>query len=369
MSKVTGIELNETIDSFGSRYWQGNQLLCHDDELEGRRIAFIFYLVPHDWTENDGGKLELFDVDKQGQPAQIVKSITPKWNNFLFFEVSPVSFHQVRSLLLLIRLEIGLCLCDAIQVAEVFTGEKERVAISGWFHGAPIKRPPRFVEPQLPRAVLKEGDKFGVAQWVNSRYLSAPIQKKVRNQFQNTSSIALTEFLTKAKYQEVEKALKAKTTQWSMIGPANRRHYLSLARGLDKAALQKVPAPVRDLMLFLRSPAFGEFLCKLTGLDVLDEVQSEIRKFEPGCYTLSQDNTEQQKAEGLDAILYFSDNNKEDDWDDTLGGLTNCTAFVPHLAVAFSLFSSCCRYVRGCRAGNPDPRQEQFLSPFPCWRR
>lgn len=303
MSTVTGIELNDTIDSFGSRYWQGSQLLCHDDELEGRRIAFIFYLVPKDWNEKDGGKLELFDVDSQGQPDKIVRSITPQWNNFLFFEVSPVSFHQV---------------------AEVFTDEKERVAISGWFHGAPIKRPSRFVEPELPRAIIKEGDKFNVAQWVNSRYLSAQIQKKVMNQFQATSSIALTDFLTKAKYQEVEKALKAKSVGWNMIGPANRRHYLSLARGADKAALQKAPAPVRDLMLFLRSPAFAEFLCKLTGLDYIDEVQSEVRKFEPGCYTLSQDNTEQQKDEGLDAILYFCDNTKDDDWDDNLGGTTNC---------------------------------------------
>ena len=30
-------------------------LLCHDDELEGRRIAFIFYLVP-EWTKKDGGE-------------------------------------------------------------------------------------------------------------------------------------------------------------------------------------------------------------------------------------------------------------------------------------------------------------------------
>lgn len=30
-------------------------LLCHDDELEGRRIAYIFYLVPKDWTASDGG--------------------------------------------------------------------------------------------------------------------------------------------------------------------------------------------------------------------------------------------------------------------------------------------------------------------------
>ena len=32
-------------------------LLCHDDELEGRRIAFIFYLVP-EWTKEDGGQYD-----------------------------------------------------------------------------------------------------------------------------------------------------------------------------------------------------------------------------------------------------------------------------------------------------------------------
>ena len=32
-------------------------LLCHDDELEGRRIAYIFYLVPPDWEADDGGMI------------------------------------------------------------------------------------------------------------------------------------------------------------------------------------------------------------------------------------------------------------------------------------------------------------------------
>ena len=38
-------------------------MLCHDDELEGRRIAYIYYLVPKDWSKEDGGALDLFDVD------------------------------------------------------------------------------------------------------------------------------------------------------------------------------------------------------------------------------------------------------------------------------------------------------------------
>ena len=35
-------------------------LLCHDDELEGRRIAYIFYLVPPDWEADDGGMILFF---------------------------------------------------------------------------------------------------------------------------------------------------------------------------------------------------------------------------------------------------------------------------------------------------------------------
>lgn len=37
-------------------------LLCHDDELEGRRVAFILYLVPP-WESSDGGTLDLFSTD------------------------------------------------------------------------------------------------------------------------------------------------------------------------------------------------------------------------------------------------------------------------------------------------------------------
>lgn len=35
-------------------------LLCHDDQLENRKIAFILYLTESDWSNEDGGQLELF---------------------------------------------------------------------------------------------------------------------------------------------------------------------------------------------------------------------------------------------------------------------------------------------------------------------
>jgi len=45
-------------------------LLCHDDELDTRRVAFALYLTPS-WSKEDGGLLDLFDMD--GLYARFVK--------------------------------------------------------------------------------------------------------------------------------------------------------------------------------------------------------------------------------------------------------------------------------------------------------
>lgn len=39
-------------------------LLCHDDELEGRRVAFILYLVSP-WQSSDGGTLDLYSTNSE----------------------------------------------------------------------------------------------------------------------------------------------------------------------------------------------------------------------------------------------------------------------------------------------------------------
>ena len=62
MQEVTGITLNSKVAMTCSRYDYTDVLLCHDDELDTRRIAFILYLVPP-WKEEDGGALHLFDMD------------------------------------------------------------------------------------------------------------------------------------------------------------------------------------------------------------------------------------------------------------------------------------------------------------------
>jgi Rps23 Pro-64 3,4-dihydroxylase Tpa1-like proline 4-hydroxylase len=69
--QMTGIELNEKLALFYAEYKATDHLLCHDDELEGRRIAFILYLSPQ-WSEEDGGTLDLFSVDDQVKRRNIL---------------------------------------------------------------------------------------------------------------------------------------------------------------------------------------------------------------------------------------------------------------------------------------------------------
>ncbi len=111
IERISGIKLKtEKIDMAGSLYKNMNFLLCHDDELAGRKIAFLFYLS-REFEEKDGGGFVLFD-SLNGKPGKEYKKYPVKWNSFLIFKVSEKSFHEVEEVI----------------------GNKERYAIGGWFH-------------------------------------------------------------------------------------------------------------------------------------------------------------------------------------------------------------------------------------------
>lgn len=110
LGNLTSTKLkSNSIDMSGTLYEDTNYLLCHDDQLEGRKIAYFLYLS--DLEKNDGGALNLFS-SKDGIPTEAAATIIPKFNTFSFFLVSEKSFHEV---------------------AEVVR-DVQRLAISGWFH-------------------------------------------------------------------------------------------------------------------------------------------------------------------------------------------------------------------------------------------
>lgn len=93
------------------------------------------------WTELS---IILWFYTDKGQPRDIVKSIKPVWNNFVFFEVNLVSFHQV-----IMKCGDSCVLLSCQQVSEILCTGKTRLSINGWFHGIPIARPAASHETPL----------------------------------------------------------------------------------------------------------------------------------------------------------------------------------------------------------------------------
>ncbi len=115
---ITGIDLSQSeITLFASRYEDTHYLLPHDDQLEGRQIAFLFYLT--EMNEGHGGELVLYDhsdapsatIDDSGNIVVPKERIRVRFNSFVFFEVSPKSIHAVSEII----------------------GSGERYTLGGWF--------------------------------------------------------------------------------------------------------------------------------------------------------------------------------------------------------------------------------------------
>ena len=110
LGHLTKQRLKKSIDCWASLYQNTDYLLPHDDQLKGRKIAYMLYLS--DLEVKDGGQLILFKT-KNKRPIEEVKAILPQFNTFMFFTVTPKTFHEVD---------------------EVITN-KQRIAVGGWFHG------------------------------------------------------------------------------------------------------------------------------------------------------------------------------------------------------------------------------------------
>lgn len=78
------------LDMSGMRFTDTDYLLCHDDRLERRKVAYILYLS--DVKQKDGGALLLRSIRK---PYRVLAKITPKMNRLVLFQVSSKSWHEV----------------------------------------------------------------------------------------------------------------------------------------------------------------------------------------------------------------------------------------------------------------------------------
>ncbi|CAF1381420.1 unnamed protein product, partial [Didymodactylos carnosus] len=243
--KATGIQLIDKIDMTCSIYRHTDYLLCHDDDIhgdvEGRRIAFIYYLVPLTWSHQDGGTLDLFDIDENQQPIRIAQSLIPKHNRLTFFEVSDKSYHQV---------------------AEVLNEMDTRLSINGWFHGPVHKRPLPYVEIPLKTqkpSEFQQNDLDRIKTCIESMYLDVAIQYDIQSNFQDNSETKLEQFLKKDYYQSLVNDLKRETINWTLRGPYNKRHY-------EIADISTLPSSINELIQLFGSEPMFTIVASLTGL-------------------------------------------------------------------------------------------------------
>ncbi|HLC98016.1 MAG TPA: 2OG-Fe(II) oxygenase family protein [Candidatus Nanoarchaeia archaeon] len=106
LEEITGTKLKSgLIDLAASLYQDTDFLLCHDDRLENRALAFILYFST--LKKQQGGALCLYDAQEK-----LAKKITPRWNTFVIFQVSAKSLHAVEEVI-----------------------KAQRLAVGGWYHG------------------------------------------------------------------------------------------------------------------------------------------------------------------------------------------------------------------------------------------
>lgn len=103
--KITKVKTTPgKLSLFGAIYGPCDYLLCHDDKLDNRRLAFIIYLST--LGKDQGGELALYS-DNNSRPNKEVKSYSVKKNSCVIFTVSDKSWHEVKEVKDAYRVSIG----------------------------------------------------------------------------------------------------------------------------------------------------------------------------------------------------------------------------------------------------------------------
>lgn len=267
MERNTNIELNKKISMSSSCYSDTDYLLCHDDNLGDRRIAFILYLSKN-WTQEDGGALDLFDSDENGLPRKVVKSLTPEYNSLVFFEVVDNSYHQV---------------------AEITSADKSRWSINGWFHG-PLTRAKKPERPEpILRYVEPESTEIDLNLWISKVYLYPGIIKEIQEDVEQESFAFLSDFLKPDIYEKLSAEIQSENIKWKLAGPADIRKY-------EVAEEDSLSATLADFCKLFKSITIFQLLKNYTELDLVPEREMmnpkmaiELQRWSKGCYTLISD--------------------------------------------------------------------------------
>ncbi|KAK3912159.1 Prolyl 3-hydroxylase OGFOD1 [Frankliniella fusca] len=281
VQNITGRVFSNKMTITASQYKFTDRLLCHDDNLHDRSVAFILYLCK-DWKKQYGGSLDLFDCDSDNQPKTVVKSIFPTYGSFAFFEVSHNSYHQV---------------------AEVLTSKSIRLSINGWYHGEDLPQQAVWqgTIPKLLAPIPLRGK--SVDDFVDDTWLNMKTCVQVKSAFEKDLCVSLPKFLKSSVFKGIETALKDSSIVWESCGPANRKRY-------DVARLSSLPETLTRFLKFIQSKDWFRYLSECT-VEISPDVKPlpkcwfEVQRWQPGDYTVLVDNDPLNTSTGLDVHLYF----------------------------------------------------------------
>lgn len=301
MKRNMKVTLNRKVSMSSSSYYDTDYLLCHDDHLEDRKIAFILYLTD-EWSVEDGGALQLLDTDEYGSPRDVVKSLVPEYNSCVFFEVLDNSFHQV---------------------AEITSHVKCRWSINGWFHGPMNEYHNSLVIRPIKINFIKPNNKeVQLDSWISEDYLSPNNIEDIQHEVEEKSFSLLKDFLQQDVYNKILADLTSENISWKMVGPADERHY-------EIADEQTLPQLLRDFYNLFKSISLFRLLKGYTELDLVPmgetmkpKMTIELQRWSTGCYTLisnrmtAEDIVRSKEKAGLSDQYDDVDQNDNIDHDD-----------------------------------------------------
>eukprot|EP00475_Leptophrys_vorax_P011112 TRINITY_DN1765_c0_g1_i1.p1 TRINITY_DN1765_c0_g1~~TRINITY_DN1765_c0_g1_i1.p1 ORF type:complete len:544 (-),score=136.51 TRINITY_DN1765_c0_g1_i1:97-1698(-) len=351
ISSVTGCgELaGDKFDLSVNVYRDGGHLLCHDDVIGTRRIAYIIYLTNPDepWKESQGGQLELYAV-KPGtnQPEHSpCKTVGPVWNRLAMFNVVPgTSFHSVR---------------------EVVNSEMHRVSITGWLHRPETEieadrqeeerpeevshscemngsefRPFESIDSASEDITLTEEDCEYLSKYLNKTYLNGKTLGKVAASLAEQGSLQLHKFFRPEFFKKISKALPAADKKdglsnaglfknlkidysagvrpgWEVVGTPYKCRFTTIT---DEVKASSECEVMHEIFDFMNSEAFGKLVGALTQMSLVSR-RGIIRRFRPGLdYTMAV-GVPQEDAIIVDAFWTYV--HSEDLWSaGDVGGYT-----------------------------------------------
>uniref|UniRef100_A0A1I7TSM4 uS12 prolyl 3-hydroxylase n=1 Tax=Caenorhabditis tropicalis TaxID=1561998 RepID=A0A1I7TSM4_9PELO len=292
LQKVSGVELTEQVDCNGSCYARTDSLLPHNDLIETRRFAFVYYVTEANWnSEANGGDLQLFNHDKNLQPTTVAAQFAPLRNSLILFEVSQTSWHRVAEMI----------------------SEEPRLSINGWFHSTRRIEPKKPTVENIQRFLPENKVKLGGV--ISKQFLSKERQNEVQETFSDNSELNLSGFLVKSIHDKIYSELISNPSCFKIVGPVSKRHVARL-KDSESSNLKTT----NRIIECLKSTNFARLAAKLTGVTVAGSQTSvKVSRVEHGTYwVLGDEDAEQSATDGycLDVHLFV----QKTAWEDEAGG-------------------------------------------------